>query len=187
MRHQVLAAPFTISLMPLHASPLEARWLRRGSCCCHIIIPVTRSFARAQLHSERDALVLRDRFPKSRLHLLVIARDAALLDATCLRREHLPLLARMHELAQAWATKEAPAVVAQARSAVARPCLCGEAAAAVAHSHALGQHASEPELLCTCKSEAGLLSRLVAPYWDHAEPSGLSPSSASQPLSMPLL
>lgn len=40
-------------------------------------------------------VVLDDKYPKARLHILVIARDPALLGPADLRPEHLPLLAAM--------------------------------------------------------------------------------------------
>lgn len=52
-------------------------------------------------------LVVRDAYPKARHHVLVIARDAALTDIACLRREHLGLLRHMKSVAHEWAAAHA--------------------------------------------------------------------------------
>jgi diadenosine tetraphosphate (Ap4A) HIT family hydrolase len=44
-------------------------------------------------------VVIEDKFPKARVHLLVLARDLSLNKATDLRREHLPLLREMERVA----------------------------------------------------------------------------------------
>eukprot|EP00892_Ulva_mutabilis_P010974 jgi/Ulvmu1/8249/UM041_0060.1 len=49
-----------------------------------------------------DLLIIRDQYPKARVHLLVIARDAQLLDISCLRRQHVSLLQMMQARAEEW-------------------------------------------------------------------------------------
>lgn len=56
-----------------------------------------------QFHNDAVAVVL-DKFPKAKVHLLVIARDLALNKPSDLRRAHLPLLREMQRVAEQQAT-----------------------------------------------------------------------------------
>jgi Scavenger mRNA decapping enzyme C-term binding len=69
-----------------------------------------------QVFSDDDFVVIRDKFPKARLHLLVIPRDPELLDLSCLRRQHLPVLGKMRELGEHWAQQVGSAIVAEVRA-----------------------------------------------------------------------
>jgi diadenosine tetraphosphate (Ap4A) HIT family hydrolase len=51
-----------------------------------------------RFHNDR-VVVIDDKFPKARIHRLVLARDLSLNKATDLRREHLPLLREMERVA----------------------------------------------------------------------------------------
>lgn len=50
-------------------------------------------------HCDR-LLIIRDQYPKSKTHLLIIARDPQLLDISCLRGQHVPLLRYMRSQAE---------------------------------------------------------------------------------------
>lgn len=52
-------------------------------------------------HDDR-VVMLKDQYPKARFHMLVIARESSLLDISCLRSCHIPLLAHMRSKAEEW-------------------------------------------------------------------------------------
>lgn len=53
-----------------------------------------------QMWHDEQVLVVRDKYPKARFHILVIARDRVLQDISCVRRQHIPLLQHMRTVAQ---------------------------------------------------------------------------------------
>ena len=59
---------------------------------------------------DESLLVVRDGYAKARHHVLLIARDPALPDLSCVRSAHLPLLRHMRETAAAWADAHAAEV-----------------------------------------------------------------------------
>jgi diadenosine tetraphosphate (Ap4A) HIT family hydrolase len=68
---------------------------------------------RMQLMSNELFVVIKDKFPKARLHILIISRAEELLDLSCLRRCHLQLLCQMGEIGQQWAMQVCPAAVSE--------------------------------------------------------------------------
>jgi Scavenger mRNA decapping enzyme C-term binding len=55
-----------------------------------------------QIDHDDKVLVMHDAYPKARHHILVIALDPGLLDISCLRSCHVPLLQHMRARAAAW-------------------------------------------------------------------------------------
>lgn len=55
-----------------------------------------------QITHDDKVLLIKDGYPKARFHILVIARDPALLDISCLRSRHVPLLTHMRGKAEEW-------------------------------------------------------------------------------------
>lgn len=71
---------------------------------CHMqscgILPSAGMGIRVQVSHDEHTMVVQDKFPKGRVHLLVIARDKCLLDISCLRRQHVPVLDHMVAIAE---------------------------------------------------------------------------------------
>lgn len=65
-------------------------------------VHISSRVATVQIEHDDRCLVIRDAYPKAKFHILVIARDPALLDISCLRAHHVPLLNHMRGKAEAW-------------------------------------------------------------------------------------
>ena len=66
--------------------------------------PTAGVAAGSVLAYDAHVVVVRDKFPKARLHLLLVARDRSLDSVADLRANHLPLLAHMHSVAESQVT-----------------------------------------------------------------------------------
>ena len=71
-----------------------------------------------QIDHDEDTLMIHDKYPKGHQHALVIPRLPGLLDLSCLRREHLPLLKHMRQRGQAWAAAQSASVNSEVRICV---------------------------------------------------------------------
>ena len=82
----------------LYVNSLEAlKCISKISIC---LISARPSSSDLFVYEEDSILVIRDKFPKAKVHLLLIARDPTLDSLIDLSSEHIPLLVRIYNIAQ---------------------------------------------------------------------------------------
>ena len=74
--------------------------------CFVIVFHVCRGGCSKCLFFDEDLVMIKDKFPKSIHHALIISRDPTLDNVGDLQKEHVPLLKHMSEVADGWIQQE---------------------------------------------------------------------------------